>query len=144
MGQQIKKRWQPVPILVLILALVLAACSGDSADDSTETFQAISGELEEGAAEEPVEALSADEAGSNAEAPQTDDTLGSGGVEGGVLQTASLGRDIIFTADMTVAVTDVAAAGDADHPRAWRFPIRATDHWGPGAAQHSDFQGASW
>ena len=33
------------------------------------------------------------------------------GEDAALLQTRSLGRDIIFTADMTVAVVDVAAAG---------------------------------
>jgi hypothetical protein len=38
--------------------------------------------------------------------------LGSGGVEPVVFQTSGFGRDIIFTADLTVAVPDVAAAGE--------------------------------
>ncbi len=38
--------------------------------------------------------------------------LGSGGVEPVVFQTSGFGRDIIFTADLTVAVADVTTAGE--------------------------------
>ena len=40
------------------------------------------------------------------------DQLGSGGIEPVVFQTSDFGRDIIFTADLTVAVPDVATAGE--------------------------------
>jgi uncharacterized coiled-coil protein SlyX len=93
--------------LLLATATFLAACSGgdsgSGADNTTEGFDEISGVIGGGDAEAPEEAAS--------DAASERDTLGSGGVEGAVLQTSTLGRDIIFTADMTVAVTDVAAAG---------------------------------
>ncbi len=107
----VKRRWQTAPIMLVVLALVLAACVGDS-NDSAE-FEAISaaaattaGAFDDGSAQDFAEG---DE---GLEAPEAvADALGSGGVDGALLQTRSLGRDIIFTADMTVAVTDVAAAG---------------------------------
>ena len=55
---------------------------------------------------------------SETEAPSDGDersglnALGSGGVEPVVFQTSGFGRDIIFTADLTVAVPDVATAGE--------------------------------
>ncbi|MDJ0953949.1 MAG: DUF4349 domain-containing protein [Acidimicrobiia bacterium] len=94
-----------IVFLFLSLLLVLAACAGDadfeSLDAATETTAAPS---DAGFASVEAEAPAADRG-------DGDDTLGSGGVDGAVLQTATLGRDIIFTANMTVAVTDVAAAG---------------------------------
>ncbi|MDJ0664338.1 MAG: DUF4349 domain-containing protein [Acidimicrobiia bacterium] len=100
---------KPISILFLVLLLVLAACSGDDSDGafdainaSTETTAAASGEdmgdSGDGAAEAPEESSDRD-------------ALGAGGVDGTVLQTNTLGRDIIFTANLTVAVTDVATAG---------------------------------
>jgi hypothetical protein len=109
------------PALLLALTLILVACSGESADESTRFDDEGLGErgLAEvtttfAAATDTTAADMADEGGSEEEAPTSDadDTLGSGGVAPPVLQTvADLGRDIIFTADMTVAVDDVAAAG---------------------------------
>ncbi|MCP3993895.1 MAG: DUF4349 domain-containing protein, partial [bacterium] len=105
----LKKTLKSVPILFLVLVMVLAACGGDDSDSS---FDEISSGFD--AAPETTAAMAEEqprvEGGEDAaEAPAGQ--LGSGGVDGGVLQTSTLGRDIIFTADMTVAVTDVAAAG---------------------------------
>lgn len=109
-------------ILLLVFGLLLAACAGGNDASETTTTAAMG--------ESATTAASADYAEANAElpgdveAPQPasgaesageavdSDTLGSGGIEGAVLQTSALGRDIIFTADMTVAVTDVVAAGE--------------------------------
>ena len=107
MNLKSKKTWKSLAALTLVLMLVLAACGSDMDDAATEArsdFAEISGELDDGGFNEAG-------AASDAEAPKVADTLGSGGVDGALLQTGSLGRDIIFTADMTVAVTDVAAAG---------------------------------
>jgi uncharacterized coiled-coil protein SlyX len=101
-----------IPILLLLLVLLsLAACGGDddSGDYTATTAAAASAAVAGdpgGAAEEP-EATAGEDGGAHNDA----DTLGSGGVEGTALQTSALGREIIFTADMTVAVTDVASAG---------------------------------
>jgi uncharacterized coiled-coil protein SlyX len=97
------------PILLMVLLLLLAACGGDDSDDMTTTaaaeYETVAGETG-GAAGEPA-ATPGEDGGTLNDA----DTLGSGGVEGTALRTSALGREIIFTADMTVAVTDVGAAG---------------------------------
>ncbi len=105
--------WIKVMALTTVLLLVTAACGGDDeATDETmaapETTAASSGDGDFGAISDGLGGV-APAADRAAEAPE-EDTLGSGGVESGLLQTQSLGRDIIFTADMTVAVVDVAAA----------------------------------
>lgn len=98
--------------LLTVVLLLLAACSGDDAADETTAAATDDGGIVEAAggldvgAPETTAAPSADRAVEDAE----EDTFGSGGVDAALLQTSSLGRDIIFTADMTVAVTDVAAA----------------------------------
>ena len=102
-------RWKSIGPLLLALVLVLAACSGDSDDSGGEisaAFDEISGDLEAPESTVPQTAAASDGGGEAGEA----DTLGAGGVEAAVLQTATLGREIVFIADMTVAVTDVAAA----------------------------------
>ena len=93
--------------------LVVGACSGAV----TETFAEISSGLDDGggvtdartaqtssmaAAEEPMES-------SPTEEPDSAQT-GDGGLTSIVLQTSNFGRDIVFTADMTIAVADVTAA----------------------------------
>ena len=106
--------------MLAVVALVLAACSGSDSSDETTVFenvaQGLSGSAESAAT--TVTTMAAEEAPTDfgqAEAGDdtaTDsDTLGSGGVAPPLVQTATdLGRDIIFTATMTVAVDDVAAA----------------------------------
>ncbi len=99
---------KPISILFLVLLLVLAACAGG--DDSESAFDAISTETTAAASGEDMD----DIGDGAAEAPEESsdrDALGAGGVDGAVLQTSNLGRDIIFTANLTVAVTDVASAG---------------------------------
>jgi hypothetical protein len=93
--------------LVAVFALVIAAC-GD--DDSA----ALGGEDSRTAIDQPADGAmdrdaSGDEGGGDgaAEEPQV---LGSGGVTP-LVQSANFGREIIYTADLTVAVDDVAAAG---------------------------------
>ena len=120
MGQRKRNR---VPIralaLVTVLMLVIAACSGDGGTDS---FEEISGDIAtddgagRGAATATTVAGSTSEEGLDAEGDEAapgdgDDSLGEGGVTPVALPN-QIGRDIIFTADMTVAVTDVGAAGD--------------------------------
>lgn len=98
--------------LIMVFALTLTACAGDEASED------IASELTDGGAGFPGGAPAttvAVAATRNAvDQAETDDSsgLGDGGVEPVVFDTADLGRDIIFTADMTVAVRDVAAAGD--------------------------------
>ena len=104
---------RPVSMLALVLMLLLAACMGDSMDDSFDEISADMGGFAAATTAAPASDAGADfdEAAQEAPAEAREDALGSGGIEPALLQTRSLGRDIIFTADMTVAVTDVAAAG---------------------------------
>jgi hypothetical protein len=105
-------RW---PVLLVVLTMILAACTsggfGESASD--DESQGFSGE----ATTTTAAADTAGEGGAPASGDEESDrdagdVLGSGGVAPPLVQTAAdLGRDIIFTADMTVAVDDVAAAG---------------------------------
>lgn len=105
--------------LLVVLMLILAACSGN---DSSETSDDAAGGFATG--EMPTTTMAASGSDPQNESPAGEDgavdsdtgergeELGSGGVAPPLLQTAAdLGRDIIFTADMTVAVDDVAAAG---------------------------------
>jgi len=93
--------------LVIVVALIAAACSGgssDSAGGSVATVDAFTDEAGP-AAEAPVEA--GDDGGAARSVGSELSTTPQA-----VLAVQTFGRDIIFTADMTVAVTDVAAAGD--------------------------------
>ena len=116
MNLKLTERWKAVAILMVVFLLVLGACGANddagTAGYDTETT-AASGEFEQ--ISEDLEFPTDDGGGLNdagggdtGEAPEA---LGTGGIEPALLQTRSLGRDIIFTADMTVAVTDVATAG---------------------------------
>lgn len=101
--------------LVVVLAMVAAACSGGETEEAlvdvrarldagggqtTETTVAAAEYEAEGGEEAgPGDAAGGDEAG-----------LGDGALSPVVLQTIDLGRDIIFTAELTVTAPDVAAA----------------------------------
>jgi len=124
-------RWKRLTVskrlltLLVILVLVAAACSGGqetggvfediSADlaqggEATTDSMADSGEAPE---EESRERSGGVQSGTDDDEGQSgtdDDVLGDGGVTPVALPT-QIGRDIIFTADMTVAVNDVARAG---------------------------------
>lgn len=129
--------------LVLALVLVLAACAdsddaadsndaaaseepgdfGDSTSDTTQaeemastTVVAADGDFDGGTtADRPTETTAAvgnsDDFG--AEATEQEDALGSGPAAQSSLTPADLGRDIVFTAFITVEVDDVASAGQA-------------------------------
>ncbi|MGH3651293.1 MAG: DUF4349 domain-containing protein, partial [Acidimicrobiia bacterium] len=112
--RRVDRRWKRLTMLALVLALVIAACSGDS-DGSLEGVGVSSDGDERGGGETATtvaaasEDVDVDEGG--AEAPSEDDDLGSGGITPVVLPS-DFGRDIIYTADITVAVTDVGRAGE--------------------------------
>jgi hypothetical protein len=98
---------------VIVLSLLAVACSG-SDSSVEESFDDAASGLGGGVATDTTMAAEDSDFGGDGEAPASEDsdTLGSGGVTPPLLQTAAdLGRDIIFTATMTVAVDDVAAAG---------------------------------
>ncbi len=95
-------------LAVAVLAVVAAACTSGSDDSFEETGLVFSSDASPAttvAASGTVERIS-EPPGVNA------DALGTGGIRPAVLQISNVGRDIIFTADLTVAVTDVAGAGE--------------------------------
>lgn len=97
--------------MFLVMVMVLAACSADQADFAG--MAAVSeGErqLESEEAAEPMPPESPGEEAPPDDAAEPDP--GNAGLAPTVLPTAATGRDIIFTADLTVAVADVAAAGE--------------------------------
>lgn len=112
-------------------ALVLGACSmaGNEtsaefsaiaeAQDSSESAGQTGGELAttETAAsdEETTDTTAAASGGAEGEARSEapDQAVGSGGVDGVLAAPTDLGRDIIFTAEVTMAVDDVGEAGQA-------------------------------
>lgn len=106
--------------MLVVLSLLVAACSGGDTSDVTTVFdevaQDLGGSAESATTMTTVAATDAptDDRGraeGGDDAAVDSDTLGSGGVAPPLVQTATdLGRDIIFTATMTVAVDDVAAA----------------------------------
>lgn len=99
-----------------VLSLLLAACSGsDESASFDEVNQGLGGSGEFSSTETTMaadDAASPTDRGAEGEDGASDsDALGSGGVAPPLVQTvADLGRDIIFTATMTVAVDDVAAS----------------------------------
>ena len=111
---RIGTRWV---LLLMALALAVAACSGIGET----AFREISAEVEageaggEGGVTEVPESVQTDSSSGSKDQPADGDgsatELGNGGVAPVAVQTIDLGRDIIFTANLTVAVPDVAAAG---------------------------------
>jgi hypothetical protein len=117
MNIRIRPSWKTaLPVLLVVLAVIAAACSGSNDEVTSPAAQGASsrdsatkiGE-EEGEFGAPTPDVSP---APSPEAPQSPgEDLGSGGVKLASLQTINLGRDIIFRADLIIAVTDVAAAG---------------------------------
>jgi len=101
-----------VAVLVALL-LVVAACSSGDGGEFEETAGGLGGAGDSGASATTVAAGEApDESSPGGEDRASDeDNLGDGGITPVALPT-QIGRDIIFTAEMTVAVPDVAAAGE--------------------------------
>jgi hypothetical protein len=101
-------------VAVLAVLLVAGACSGQDAGDFEE--RAAVGGSGSGSTATTV-ADASDDTGSDGdetaspELQDSDESLGEGGVAPVALPT-QIGRDIIFTAEMTVAVSDVGAAGE--------------------------------
>lgn len=99
---------------LMVVALLIGACSG--ADSSVEETADQGSSGFGGATATTIAAEDAPSDGEQAAGEGGDDAvdtdpLGSGGVAPPLVQTAAdLGRDIIFTATMTVAVDDVAVA----------------------------------
>ncbi|NNL96786.1 MAG: DUF4349 domain-containing protein [Acidimicrobiia bacterium] len=118
--------WLVGLLLMVVLTLVAAACGGDDAGD---TFLQTSDALTNSSGVQPLSYSGSDadrfvattvppaqvagggDSGGDAVSNEPPG-LGPDGVDPIVFQTTDFGRDIIFTADLTVAVTDVAVAGD--------------------------------
>lgn len=116
---RLHRRWMRWVLTIALLGVVAVACSSGS-DTADETFRDVAGGLGDGdsaatgttsaASDEPEETTAEEPAGDGDDSGESD--LGSGGISPVALQPSDLGRDIIFTADLTVAVTDVATAGE--------------------------------
>lgn len=107
------KRSHWVLTIVVVLAIATAACSASDTSLSEPALLRASVDRSESAPATPraPDRASAPISGEKASEPATDE-LGSGGVTPIAVQAVALGRDIIYTADLVVAVTDVAAAGE--------------------------------
>ena len=106
------KRWQWVLAMAVVLAVVAAACGGSTDDMAALTTASVSDD----AANSQTTTTSAAGGERAAVAPEpasieAADALGAGGIALDPGQVIALNRDIIYTADLVLAVTDVAAAG---------------------------------
>lgn len=110
--------WKIAPALFVVLILIAGACNGDDDAAATPAPTAASATAEaaprdeffdtsEGLFDAPAATVTPDAPLGPGEA----NTFGTGGIVLASLQTITTGRDIIFRADLTVAVTDVASAG---------------------------------
>ena len=110
------RSWRRLTMIMLAVAMTVTACA--QSEEGVETFFAIGNESEVFGGE-PYPAVTAaaaapalaSDGGEQPRAASVND-LGTGGIGPTVLQTQNFGRDIIFTADMVVAVNDVATAGE--------------------------------
>jgi len=102
------RRWNPrspwliAIFLLAVIALITGACSGSDSSDTT---------VAAASADTTVASTNTTVAASGAPASDND-ALERGVVAPVAFQVGSIGRDVIFTADLTVAVTDVAVAAD--------------------------------
>lgn len=108
------RAWKRWTIVLTVIALLGSACS--AGDDSGDAFREVAAGLDSGGDGATAQTFAAggEATDEDAEEPASSiepDELGSGGISS-VALPAELGRDIIFTADLTVAVNDVAAAGE--------------------------------
>lgn len=111
--------WKPIALALFIGALTLVACGDD--DSPAATVAATSADRSQSALTAAPTTAAAFTAGDAVGEPtattlgprarEQDDPLGSGGVPLEGLQPIDIGRDIIFRADLVVAVDDVEAAG---------------------------------
>jgi hypothetical protein len=96
-----------------VLLLVVGACSGQDAGERAAQHSIDSGSGSGSTATTVAASTEDSDTDDSApqEAPDSDENLGGGGVAT-VALPSQIGRDIIFTAEMTVAVSDVGAAGE--------------------------------
>ena len=113
MTEHIKRALPKLLALGLVLLLVAAACSsGDSTGKDSYEEIGLPIDSEGGFAATTTTMAAPAPSDGDERSDLSAGQLGSGGVEPVVFQTSGFGRDIIFTADLTVAVPDVAAAGE--------------------------------
>ena len=103
-GFETRIRWFQVMAVVAVLAIVATACGAD--DEPVATTTAAAGTTAAPAAAEPGDVVELNVTGVD------EAILGNGGIGPSVQQPLDIGRDIIFRADLTVAVDDVATAGE--------------------------------
>lgn len=112
------RNWIALLAMTMAIALVFAACNSQEGAGFDETSRLLtnaqtSGTATDSGGDDGGEGIGSSDVPESTEgADQQADRLGDGGVEPVVFQVSDLGRDIIFTADLTVAVTDVGTAGD--------------------------------
>ncbi|MFN3218791.1 MAG: DUF4349 domain-containing protein [Acidimicrobiales bacterium] len=109
--------------ILFALVLVAAACSGDDEEDAATSFEepaedAMGDGGEEGGDAGALVASDAVDAAVEAQSEESGPSdgangpaLGTGGADVGALQPIDIGRDIVFTAQIGVAVDDVVVAG---------------------------------
>lgn len=116
--EQRNRNWMRIAAWIALTALLVAACSSN---DGSDGFDEVSRNLGgEGATDVTIadseggeeSAQTAGDVDRSEPSANTDASLGDGGIDPVVFQPSDIGRDIIFTAELTVAVNDVAAAGD--------------------------------
>jgi hypothetical protein len=104
-GKQLTGRRKPATKILAVmaaLALVLTACGGDSADSApAEMAQTTAA---------PATTVAPASAGGRDRSEEPDANLGAGGVGNQAQTPIDTGRDIIFTAEMTVSVDNVEQA----------------------------------
>ncbi len=111
-----RSRWSMAIVAAALLMLAAACTPGD--EEASDTTASPAGmpfsSADDGSRFSPTAretATTLEAAGDSLQAePPPDHRLGTGGIEPVIFQPT--GRDIIFTADLTVAVTDVALAGE--------------------------------
>ena len=106
-----KRPLMTVAALFAVLVLIAAACGDDDASTGTPAPAAFDNISENfGGSPAATGAPAAPQQAGRVTEDSPND-LGSGSIAVGSLQPIDIGRDIIFRADMTIAVTDVASAG---------------------------------
>ncbi len=113
----LRSRW--LAVLLLALAMLAAACTGGDGNDGAAELR-----FGDGDAPAPTTVVAAEEAPAEESESLGDDAAGgeeavadralaeSPAVAVQALQPVDIGRDIIFTGDLTVAVTDVGRSGE--------------------------------
>ncbi len=109
----LRSRW--IAVTLLVVALLAAACTGGDDSGAAGTAADAPGspaEFEAAVEEAPASDEAADSGGADGDAGTRGLASGEGFTAVPALQQADPGRDIVFTGDLSVAVTDVPAAAE--------------------------------